>query len=191
MEAEGRNYTPVKLLWTQKRVIPRDALHYRLPNKDYPMYSTPIAYFITFTIRGTWLHGKSQGSYGRKGQFIESNPALEHFERSEMANSPASLTIEQRVIVRLAIQDYCHKRSWKIYAFTVQPTHVHIALAASDMPKEQVARLFKSAATFRLRKAGEIGQDVKPWTRNSSERLVFDEKDLRGVIEYINDPHHL
>ena len=154
------------------------------------MYSKPIAYFITFTVRGSWLHGKSQGSYSRNGQFIGSNPALEHFERSEMAVSPANMTLNQRVIVRLAILEYCRKRNWIIYAFTVQPTHVHIALSASDTPKDRVARSLKSAATFKLRKAGEIGQDEKPWTRNASERLVFDEEGLREIVEYINDPHH-
>ena len=80
------------------------------------MFSTPIAYFITFTVRGSWLHGKSRGSYGRNGQFIGSNPALEHYERSEMAASPASLTLNQRAFVRLAILEYCIKR--RMYSVT-------------------------------------------------------------------------
>ena len=151
------------------------------------MYSSPIAYFITFTTRGTRLHGCEKGSVDRNGRYIDVDPEWEEAERDNMKYSPILFTNPQREIVYDAISKYCIKRSWKLYILAVQSNHVHILLYAADANPNSVARLLKSAASRVLYKQRQFPDDIKIWTRLASARFVFNEEEFQSVFDYINN----
>ena len=59
----------------------------------------PIAYFLTWSCYGTWLHGDARGSVdaSHRERFtptIEPDPFLQHRVRSLMTGEPYTLTLD-------------------------------------------------------------------------------------------------
>jgi hypothetical protein len=52
------------------------------------MYSQPLAYFITFTTRDSWLHGDERGSFRCDGDYITSASEQQTTENSVLKNPP-------------------------------------------------------------------------------------------------------
>ncbi len=150
------------------------------------MYSTPFAYFITFTTRGSRLHGCEKGSVNRKGEYIEINPNWENFDKSEMTNQPIVLSSIQRKIVQNALKSCCEKKKWTLHIVAVQSNHVHILLSANEQTFDFVATALKAAATNALHKSGEFEKNVKIWTRKASKRYVFNDEEYY-VYDYIKN----
>jgi len=44
---------------------------------------------------------------------------------------------------------------------------------------------FKSFATRKLRAAGLLGSDIKPWARHGSTPYLWTEEDLERAIDYV------
>jgi len=151
------------------------------------MYSEPIAYFITFTTRGTRLHGCEKGSVNRHGQFIPTNRNWERFDLEELKQPPIVLSETQREIVKTAIQYHSTTHGWFLHSLEVLINHVHVVVTAKNVKPEEVSANFKATATRMLRKRGEFSPEVKIWTRNSSERYVFNEKELEAAIHYVEN----
>ena len=151
------------------------------------MYSSPIAYFITFTTRGTRLHGCEKGSVDRNGRYIDVFPEWEETERDNMKFSPILFTKPQREIVHDAISKYCIKRSWKLYILAVQSNHIHILLTADNTDPDSVATSLKSAASLELHKQRQFPDGIQIWTRFARTRYVFNDEEFQSVFDYINN----
>ena len=57
------------------------------------MYSDPLAYFITFSAYGAWLHGRGPGSIDKQHNefatpFLPADPEREGAERNNMREPP-------------------------------------------------------------------------------------------------------
>ena len=86
-----------------------------------PFRPDPLAYFITFSCYGTWLHGDARGSqdlshneYGQPN--IEPNPVRERWERDQMAHEPFSLDRARRQVVAATLVEVCRHRAWGLTA---------------------------------------------------------------------------
>ena len=98
------------------------------------MENAPLAYFLTFTTHGTWLHGDPEGSIIIKdGQSIvmKPNPGMQYYQQRQLKNKPVILESRQREIVRDTIVEVCDFRHWDLFALHVRSNHVHVVLRSN------------------------------------------------------------
>jgi len=129
-----------------------------------------VAYFITFTTYGEFLHGDARGSVwrGRSGpsERLEPIPELVAFEGAQMTGPSVRLNDLQRQCVATAISDVCAFKGWALHALNVRTNHVHIVVSASDSTPESVMNTCKAWATRRLR------ETVWQWPGTRSGRVM-------------------
>jgi REP element-mobilizing transposase RayT len=152
------------------------------------MPEQPLAFFVSFTTYGAWLHGKDRGSvdvdHNDVGTpFLPPDPAAEAEERSTMAQPPYTLDQPRRRVVLATIQEVCRHRGWRLIACHVRTTHVH-AIVAADAAAEKVMNDFKAYASRRLTEAGFDDHERKRWTRHGSTRYIWTEDYLGNAIHY-------
>ncbi len=148
------------------------------------MYTTPVAYLLTFTVRGSWRHGDSRGSWKRNGRFVAPDANADTVSNK---NPPHYFSEEECRIVELAAKEVCADRQWTLHEMSVLSNHVHVVVTAPDVPPEQVMKLLKAKATLRLRKAGFVGPEEKIWTQHGSTKYLFDDEALQTVREYVRN----
>lgn len=79
------------------------------------MPDQPLAFFITFTTYGTWLHGQAPGSVDREHNqvdtsFLEPDPNRQAASHGKISQDPYRLDEARRRIVRDAIVEECRFR---------------------------------------------------------------------------------
>jgi len=151
------------------------------------MYSDPLAYFITFITRGSWLHGDERGARKKGGQFVPPNPQWKQKEQELTKFPPLILSPEYRQMIDIGLRQLCEKRKWTIHALNVRSNHIHIVVSALDKKPEQVMSDLKAKATNVLRKAHVVTQEQKPWGRHGSTVYLFTQKEFEGACVYVNE----
>jgi len=119
------------------------------------MYNTPLAYFITFTLHGSWLHGDERGSYRRGGKYIVPDQVLCQQKKSLTNQALISLSQEQRFVIEEAINEICRMKRLTIHATNVRTNHVHIVVTANEMIPEKVMTAIKSSRLLRV-ESGDV-----------------------------------
>jgi REP element-mobilizing transposase RayT len=152
-----------------------------------------MAYMLTWTTYGTWLHGDHRSSVDDQHNLptrprLAPNEALHAAHRARMRHAPVTLDSNARLIVHGAIVDHAAIRTWQMLGLNVRSNHVHAVVgAAAHAPEEIVAQL-KSWATRRLREAGAVGPERPVWTGGASTRWLWDAESLARASNYvIND----
>src|SRR4030042_445181 len=151
----------------------------------------PLAYLITFTTYGTWLHGDKRASvneeHNRFGdQFVPCNPGLNTKEQSSLKHPPIKLNAFRRNIVLQAILEVCEFRKWFAHSVHVRTNHVHIVVSGREEP-ERMMRDFKIYATKAIKRhKGKISAE-KYWTRHGSTKYIWTKERLRSSIEYVKN----
>ena len=148
----------------------------------------PLAYFITFTTYGVWLHGRDTGSVDKQHNqpgtpFLPPDPVREAEMRGNMRETPYLLDAVRRSVVLETIQEVSGHRSWRLLACHVRTNHVHIVVAANALP-EKVMSDFKAYASRRLKERLAEPADCKRWTQHGSTRYLWSELQVLGAIEY-------
>jgi len=153
------------------------------------MPSEPIAYFITFTTYGTWLHGRDEGSvshaqnaYGEAT--LPARPLLERQQRLAMRQPEYNLSEGRRSVVLKTIREVAHHRRWKLWAVHVRSNHVHIVATGAATP-EKMTIDFKAWASRRIREAFGESADRDRWTQGGSTLYLWSEAALHEKIEYV------
>jgi len=151
-----------------------------------------LAYFITFSTYGTWLHGtaKGNGSVDRRHNvydtpFIPRNEGREEAAARRMTDPPYVLGETERTIVRDAILAYCEEKNWTLLALHVRTNHVHVVLSADREPGRLMSDL-KARASRELNRSGTDAND-KRWPRHGSPRHLFDEAAVAAAVAYTLD----
>ena len=149
----------------------------------------PLAYFITFTTYGTWLHGRDPGSVDREHNvpgtpLLSANPRRESARRQSLRQEPYLLDEVRRAVVLQTIREVASHRGWKLWAVHVRTNHVHIVVTAGDKP-EKVMSDFKAWASRRLREAFKESADRDRWTQHGSTRWVDTDGSLAAAITYV------
>jgi REP element-mobilizing transposase RayT len=114
----------------------------------------PLAYFITFTCYGTWLHGGKMTSVDRQHnipetEFILLNPNREASAKKRLVEAPYSLGHAQRQVVLNTIKEVCAFRTWVLLAAHIRTNHVHLIIHATLSP-ENIMNTIKAYASRRL-----------------------------------------
>ncbi len=151
--------------------------------------STPVAYLITFTTYGTWMHGDARSSvdadhrvYGTP--YAKPNVRRERVERAKLKHPSVVLSDVQRAIVDQAVRGVCDHREWTLYALNVRTNHVHVVVSA-PAPPERLMNSLKSWSTRRMVEAGVWSAGTKAWTRHGSTRYVWTREQLLAACRYV------
>ncbi|MCC6909210.1 MAG: transposase [Phycisphaerales bacterium] len=146
--------------------------------------SAPLAYFISWTTKGTWLHGDERGFVERGKAGIQEPDRLRN-EREYLALRDEAVLLgdDQRRLVHRTIAAHCNIRKWKALAVNVRTNHVHVVVNASDAAPETVMEQFKAWCSRRLNEMS--GHSRKWWTPHGSTRWINDEASLEAAIEYV------
>jgi REP element-mobilizing transposase RayT len=151
--------------------------------------SIPLAYFITFTTYGTWLHGREAGSVDREHNrfgdvFLPSNSAREANERRKMDEPLFVLDSERRKVVLRTIEEVSAYRKWTLIAAHVRSNHVHIVVRANS-DADKVMNDYKAYATRRLKEAGFDQNRKHLWTESGSQRFLWRSTDVVAAAKYV------
>ena len=154
-------------------------------------------YFVTFTCYGTWLHGDVRGSVDREHNqwqtpLLEPDEVRERDEFLRLRHSPVFLGVPQRRAVAKGLREVARRRSWRMHAFNVRTSHVHVVVRA-NRPGKRILVDLKSYATRQLRLQKRLPKSCleikctrrpRVWTRGGSARLVTSENSFRRAIQY-------
>lgn len=149
----------------------------------------PLAYFLTWSVHGTWLHGDERGSVDRDNNArhmppLPPDPARYDAMRARLKSPPRLLDEDARRIVDQTIRDHCRHRSWVLLALNVRSNHVHVVVRCPpDTTPEDAMSQLKAWCTRRLRAAGLAA--AKPWTEHGSTRWINTDTSLNSAIDYV------
>ena len=151
----------------------------------------PLAYFITFSTYGTWLHGRGPGSVDREHNapgtpFLPADEQLELEMRAAMRQEPYVLDEVRRQVVLRTIKEVAAHRKWKLWAAHVRSNHVHVVITAECKPEKVMADL-KAWCSRRLRETCGESSDRDRWTQHGSTRYLNDESSFQGAVSYAID----
>lgn len=147
-----------------------------------------LAYFISWTCYGQWLHGDPRGSIDfQHNQFGEAFVPWDEDRRCEaeekMSQEPYSMDEPRRQAVLEGIRFVCHERGWTLHAVHVRKYHVHVVVKA-DKNVEQVLIDLKAYASRALNENGFDGKNRKRWTKHGSTKYIYDPDYLNATINY-------
>ncbi len=151
----------------------------------------PLAYLITFTTYGTWLHGDKRASVNKEHnrfgeEFVPCNTGLNTKEQSFLKHPPIKLNSLHRNVVLQAVLEVCAFRGWLAHAAHVRSNHVHIVVSGREKP-EKMMRDFKIYATRAIKKDGDKIPAEKYWTRHGSTKYIWTKENLCSSIEYVKN----
>ena len=151
----------------------------------------PLAYFITFSGYGTWIHGDERGSVDQEHNlpgtpYLTPNASRAECELSKMDEEAYFMDETRRARVLEGVLQVCELRNWDLFAAHVRQAHVHVVVAASDAP-EKVMHALKSYASRRLSDAGLDSGDRKRWARHGSTRYLWNTQAVEEAVAYVVD----
>jgi REP element-mobilizing transposase RayT len=152
-----------------------------------------LAYFLTWTTHGTWLHGDERGSVDRDHNNRHDAPLppdLKRFDQasSRMTKGATFLTPEARALVESTIRDHCAVRRWNLLALNARSNHIHAVVQCPvDLAPETAMSQLKAWSTRRLREAGIVPPDTKIWTEHGSTRWIKSEQSLLAAVDYVTN----
>ncbi|HET6442189.1 MAG TPA: transposase [Phycisphaerae bacterium] len=149
----------------------------------------PLAYLITFTCYGTWLHGDARGSADRVHRipgtpYLPPDPVRQAKAVGVMQGDPYALNPAKRCCVLRFLHETCAARGWRLLAAHVRETHVHVVVAAAETP-ERVMTSLKAYASRGLNEAGFDAPGRKRWTRHGSTRYLWHETAVEQAVAYV------
>jgi len=152
------------------------------------MYSDPLAYLLTWTCHGTWLHGDERGSVddvhnSHNTPTLPPNDGVWSNRSAFLTRPPLTLTTQQRATVRESIEAHCAHRRWTVLALNPRSNHVHAVIAAPHVPPEKVMQELKAWATRFMRRAAP--DLIDPWTAGGSTKYLFNQESVDAAIQYV------
>lgn len=155
--------------------------------------SPPLAYFLTWTCYGTWLHGDERGSVDRDHNqlgtpLLPSDPHRQTLAIKRMTCAPVTLLPEARSLVTATIESHCSIRRWGLLALNVRTNHVHVVVNCMETASpERAMGQFKAWSTRQLRHAGFASKEQKVWAEHGSTRWINHADGLEAAIRYVTE----
>lgn len=151
--------------------------------------STPLAYFLTWSCYGTWLHGDERGSVDREHNefatpYLTPNAPLVATRAHALKHPPFTLNTSTREVVDTAIREHASVKSWTIRAINVRTTHVHVIISGDATPERMLDQL-KAWATRALRASGIVQREQPVWTAHGSTRYLWEQPDVAEAVDYV------
>jgi REP element-mobilizing transposase RayT len=148
-----------------------------------------LAYHLTFTAYGTWLHGDERGSVNRKSRsarrkYMTPDPILQEYMEGRLKHAKVKLDANARHIVSTAIEDYCTFKTWPLHAINVRTNHVHVVVDAVE-PASKMLNAIKARATRELREQQVFPPDQPIWTERGNKGMLRSRQALQRAITYV------
>src|SRR5689334_17946879 len=106
------------------------------------MNNSLLAYHITWTAYGSWLHGDSRGWIETGAPCIlPPDEARLRQAHDRMVESPVEFDEAQRTLIEQVIEEHCRIRGWFLHARNARSNHVHLAVTADRKPEEVMDQL--------------------------------------------------
>lgn len=152
------------------------------------MYSHPLAYLLTWTCHGTWLHGDERGSVddrhnGYNTSRLRPNELMLRVKQASLHGVVRTLTHAERRTITEAVVAHCGIRKWHLLAQNPRSNHVHVVVSVPAVEPEKILRELKSWATRFLSKADSTVKD--PWTDGGSTLYLFEQEDVDAAVHYV------
>ncbi len=150
--------------------------------------SWPLAFFITFTCYGTWLHGRENGSVDKGHNsfgtpWLPPDPEREKAMRDRMDQPPYLLDEPRRRLVLQSVQNVSTYRGWQLLALHVRSNHVH-SVVQGEVDPERIMNDFKSYASRSLNEANLDEKGRKRWTRHGSTEYLWTPERVESAVNY-------
>lgn len=175
-----------------------------------------IAYHVVFGFYGFWLPNDPRGSnstFVRSWRLLPFGKATTVRHRCSVARDPHDWQIRraakqqlkyepvvingrQALSIAKGFAKAIRKNGYAVYACAIMPNHVHMVIGRHRYKVEQVVNLLKGAATRRLvedglhpqaRFAEPDGSIPSPWVQELRKAFLFDARDVRRKVKYVND----
>ncbi len=154
-----------------------------------PARRVPLAYFLTFSCYGTWLHGREPGSvdsahnqYG--APLLSPDPDRLAGMRQRLAEPPFDMDAPRRRIVCVTVEEVSRHRGWHLLAAHVRARHIHVVVHGQADPDKMLDD-YKAYATRRLKEAGFDRQRQRRWTEGGSTRFLWKPEQVEAAIRYV------
>ncbi len=154
------------------------------------MHRPVLAYFLTWTCYGTWLHGDPRGSVDQQHN-VHGTPFLaarQDFVRADQRNllhSPTLLNEAQRARVENTIRAHAAFRKWDLLAVNVRTNHVHVVINPGELAPEEVLNQLKAWSTRRLREANLVESSQRIWTTHGSTQYLWTNDAVEQAVRYV------
>jgi REP element-mobilizing transposase RayT len=147
----------------------------------------PIAFFITWTVYGTFLQGDERGwrKWGKGKQ--KPQPLLANWRRERLKYPIELLDAEQREAVNSEIHRFCELRGWRLWAHNARTNHVHVVVTAARYAGSKVRDQLKANCTRVLREKWSTFVDRPVWTVGGDWECINTEDELERVVLYVNE----
>ena len=109
----------------------------------------PLAYFLTWTSYGTWLHGDGRGwidrNHNRVGEPIPgANVVRQNSASTALKHAPMRFSQLQRERIASTIAEVFDFKHWYVHALNCRSNHVHVVVTALGETPERVMNTLKS-----------------------------------------------
>ncbi|MEZ6115724.1 MAG: hypothetical protein R3C28_04020 [Pirellulaceae bacterium] len=159
--------------------------HSTMPVMEFT--NEPLAYFITWSVYGTFLHGDRRW-WKQNGATHPPRPLLEKWHRDRLKHPIVLLSESHREIVKTTIEEHCAHRNWKLWVANPRTNHVHVVVTAVGYKGVTVRDQLKANCTRGLRIGTDNVFDDRPvWTTRGDVALVTSESELERVVEYAGE----
>ena len=149
--------------------------------------SGPLAYFITWTVYGTFLPGDER--WWRHRQQGASGPSvgLRQWTKDRLVHPIKLLTSDERIACESAIDEICDFRGWTQWARSARTNHVHVLLTGTDKKPELIRDQIKAKCTLEIRKTNLSFVDRPIWTKRGDIEFIDTEDEINECQIYINE----
>jgi len=153
--------------------------------------SFPLAYLITFTTYGTWLHGDNRGSVDPAhnipgSPYIEPDPQRHRWDHRKCKHPCITLNAKRRAVVQDTIIEVTRYRDWTLHTLNIRTNHVHMVISADETP-DRVMNVMKSWATRRMVESSVLATGTKAWARHGSTRYLWKQYQVEAACRYVRE----
>lgn len=149
----------------------------------------PLAYFLSFTCYGTWLHGRAPGSVDRAHNefgtpFLPPDAGQMANRQDKLPEPPFTLDQPRRQVVLATVEEVSRYRGWHLFAAHVRTNHVHL-VARGEADPDKMLDDYKAYASRRLKEANLDPARRKRWTQGGSTRYLWTPGHLERAVRYV------
>ncbi len=147
----------------------------------------PIAFFITWTVYGTFLQGDERGWRRRMNGYQASQPRLATWRRERLKHTIKLLSHAQQSAIDAEIERLAAFRGWYVWTTSARTNHVHTVISANGYAGNVVRDQLKANCTRVLRERWPVFIDRPVWTIGGDWECINSERDLEQLVAYVSE----
>ena len=138
-------------------------------------HDEPIAFFITWTVYGTFLQGDRRWWRKKNVGLTAPQPLLEQWHRERLNHEVLLLSQRHRTVVEHEIEQHSQRRIWRLWTVSARTNHVHVVVSAPGFRGDKVRDQLKANATRGIRDVDGRFLD-RPHLDDERRRRILDER---------------